>query len=281
MNRDKPFEIGAIWSSKNFGDFVITDILEKEKDKSNRIIIIQFLTKNIFDYNTSRSVYLNCARRGSVVDYYQPRICGVACRGYATTKINSVRLKEYEVWINMINRCYNQKHEMYYLYGGKGVTVCKRWLCYEYFYHDLPSLSGYELWKNNPSDYHLDKDILQQNIPVYNKIYSPQTCMFVSKLENILHNTHTPSASGYIGVLIVNTIYSGIRYVVQVCGRNYGAFTNPIAAANMYNIVARAMGYPEDCLNKVPYMDGLEVLKYRVSPKVVNGKVTMAVSITK
>ena len=280
MNKGKQLDIGAIWSSKNFGDFVITDILEKEKGK-NRNIIIKFLNKNVFDINTTCRARVDHAREGSVIDYYQPRICGVACRGYATTKINGVRFKEYEIWMNMINRCYNPKNEMYYLYGGKGVTVCKRWLCYEYFYNDLPSISGYELWKNNQSEYHLDKDILQQNVPIYNKTYSPQTCIFVSKLENILHTNHKQSSSGYVGVFIVNTIYSGIRYKICLCGRNYGTFTNPIAAANMYNIVARAMGYPEDCLNKVPYMDGLEVLKYRVPPKVVNGKVTMAVSITK
>ena len=61
MNKGKQLDIGAIWSSKNFGDFVITDILEKEKGK-NRNIIIKFLNKNVFDINTTCRVRVDHAR---------------------------------------------------------------------------------------------------------------------------------------------------------------------------------------------------------------------------
>lgn len=36
---------------------------------------------------------------------------------------------EYTAWANMIQRCYNPKCEKYPDYGGRGITVCDRWLC--------------------------------------------------------------------------------------------------------------------------------------------------------
>ena len=39
--------------------------------------------------------------------------------------------------------------------------------------------------KNYIKGFELDKDILQKNIPNNEKIYSPNTCIFVSKSENI------------------------------------------------------------------------------------------------
>jgi hypothetical protein len=35
---------------------------------------------------------------------------------------------EYWVWAGMIARCTNPKHTSYKNYGGRGITVCKRWL---------------------------------------------------------------------------------------------------------------------------------------------------------
>lgn len=34
----------------------------------------------------------------------------------------------YDVWAAMKDRCYNSKNNQYHYYGGRGITVCKRWL---------------------------------------------------------------------------------------------------------------------------------------------------------
>ena len=49
--------------------------------------------------------------------------------------------------------------------------------------------------------YELDKDILCQNMNISPKIYSPQTCMFISKKENISEATSRRNLTGltYIG----------------------------------------------------------------------------------
>lgn len=49
---------------------------------------------------------------------------------------------EYGVWINMKRRCYNKKSDMYPAYGGRGITVCDRWLGddgFINFYRDMGS----------------------------------------------------------------------------------------------------------------------------------------------
>lgn len=35
---------------------------------------------------------------------------------------------EYYTWCNMKNRCSNPRRKDYYLYGGRGIIVCQRWL---------------------------------------------------------------------------------------------------------------------------------------------------------
>lgn len=43
----------------------------------------------------------------------------------------------YESWRSMKTRCFNPNTTGYYLYGGRGVTVCERWLIFENFLADM------------------------------------------------------------------------------------------------------------------------------------------------
>src|SRR6476646_5999941 len=44
---------------------------------------------------------------------------------------------EWKVWCWMRQRCFDPKHKNYALYGGRGITVCERWLTFENFYADM------------------------------------------------------------------------------------------------------------------------------------------------
>lgn len=48
------------------------------------------------------------------------------------------RTKSYKSWQSMKERCYNPKSNYYHRYGGRGITVCDRWLeSFENFYEDM------------------------------------------------------------------------------------------------------------------------------------------------
>lgn len=45
---------------------------------------------------------------------------------------------EYTAWVHVIGRCYNKNNPDYERYGGRGITVCDRWLnSFENFYADM------------------------------------------------------------------------------------------------------------------------------------------------
>ena len=45
--------------------------------------------------------------------------------------------KIYQIWVGMVGRCYNPNNKRYKNYGGRGITVCRRWHNFENFYHDM------------------------------------------------------------------------------------------------------------------------------------------------
>lgn len=56
------------------------------------------------------------------------------------------------IWAGMHSRCYNNKHEQYRNYGGRGIFVCEKWHTFENFYLDMyPRPKGHTLdrIKNN------------------------------------------------------------------------------------------------------------------------------------
>ncbi len=54
------------------------------------------------------------------------------------------RPKIYKSWHKMIQRCINPNHKAYHNYGGRGITVCKRWRKFENFLEDMGEHPGKE-----------------------------------------------------------------------------------------------------------------------------------------
>ncbi len=45
--------------------------------------------------------------------------------------------KVYKSWTHMIQRCTNPNNERYRDYGGRGITICRRWMIFENFLKDM------------------------------------------------------------------------------------------------------------------------------------------------
>ena len=116
---------------------------------------------------------------GKVKDYREKTVYGV---GYLDTDLkipmrgDSVIRRVYDLWANMLKRCYGGYDTCY-----KGCTVDKRWHSFKNFLNSVQNLEGYERWERG-EDMHLDKDIKCKG----NKVYSADTCMFVTAHDNVV-----------------------------------------------------------------------------------------------
>lgn len=53
------------------------------------------------------------------------------------TKHGYSKTKAHNTWCAMRSRCFNKDNKRYSYYGGRGITVCERWLVFENFLADM------------------------------------------------------------------------------------------------------------------------------------------------
>lgn len=144
----------------------------------------------------------------------KPSVCGVGYLGIGEhkTSFRGEHTKVYRTWKDMLKRCYSEKYLQKYP-SYKGCTVCNEWLNFQVFAEWF-----YDYYVD---DYHLDKDILFKG----NKIYSPETCCFVSARINLLLVNNKARRGKYpVGVRKngsnFQAIYKGVDSKVLILG-NY------------------------------------------------------------
>lgn len=73
--------------------------------------------------------------------------------------INKHRTPTYQSWCCMIQRCTNPNNKYYNDYGGRGITVCRKWMQFERFLEDMgerPTLNRSLDRIDNHGDYNLE-----------------------------------------------------------------------------------------------------------------------------
>lgn len=127
----------------------------------------------------------------------------------------------YTKWVSMLNRCYSETYKKDKP-SYKDCSVCVEWLTF----------SNFNAWmiKQDWQDKELDKDIIFTG----NKVYSPETCLFVShEVNNLLTNTKISKGELPTGVRKISN-----KYKSQLSGNGkqeyLGLFKTPEEASEVY-----------------------------------------------
>ena len=153
-----------------------------------------------YDWTVKGVQYYNF-KKGNIKCPYEKRTYGICYLGEGKYKAwkNNKDTRVYKTWKSMLQRCYDEKlQEKYPTY--KGCVVCDEWHNFQNFakwYED----NYYEVCDEKMC---LDKDILVKG----NKIYSPETCIFVPQTINLLFNKNLNTrGDSVIGATPFKTIF--------------------------------------------------------------------------
>lgn len=132
--------------------------------------------------------------------------------------MHKTKTSEYKAWARMKHRCYCKSYDYYKDYGGRGISVCDRWMnSYDNFIEDMgvkPDLS-YQLDR-------IDND----------SGYEPKNCRWVPCIINI-HNRSITKLSIKDNIDIVN------RYVKSEASYQQIASEYCVDYSTIYSIVKK------------------------------------------
>lgn len=61
--------------------------------------------------------------------------------------------RTHNIWVDMKARCLNERHPAFARYGGRGITVCERWMTFENFLEDMGECpEGLSIDRNRNND---------------------------------------------------------------------------------------------------------------------------------
>ena len=248
--------VGKVCKSKSSGDFKVL------KYNNAKNVEIQFLKTGY-----EAVARLDHIRNGNVKDPYLPSVFGVGVLGNKhPITIDGVLTKEYELWCNMLRRCYSD------VYKKKSPTyecceVSNKFKNYEYFYEWCNKQIGFGV-NGNGNQFQLDKDLLIKG----NKVYSESTCVFIPVEINLLLNKRTASRGEYlIGVYWNKRANAFVSRVRKNKGKQewLGCFNTEIEAFNTYKEAKEA--FVKEQANK---------WKSQIDPRVYNALMNYQVEIT-
>lgn len=178
------FKKGSLRHPNDRNEFKDKTGEENLNNFGSKIIIIKYNNARDIDvyfpkYNwTFKHTRYDKFKNGNIACPYESRVYGIGYLGEGkySKDIKKYR-KIYDKWHGMMTRCYSEKYQKdnptY-----KNCKVCDKWLCFQNFaewytrhYYEIPG-----------EVMHLDKDILIHG----NKIYSPETCLIVPDVINLL-----------------------------------------------------------------------------------------------
>lgn len=157
--------------------------------RRNDVFDVQFI-----DTGSITTARRDAIRKGAVKDPYIVNIYGAGCTGVYSD--SDIRRKAYRIWESILQRCYSETCKFYPNYGGRGIFMETRWLCFENFIKDLPLLPGFDLWCEEVEPYFIDKDYFGG---IY---YGRDSCVFLNRQINTAIQKEAKDGIAYIGTPI-------------------------------------------------------------------------------
>lgn len=110
----------------------------------------------------------------------------------STCKVSSDRF--YQIWNGMKQRTSNPNHPSFNYYGGRGITVCERWLDFGGFHEDTHADYLKHVEEYGEADTTLDRLNSDGN-------YEPSNCRWATRTEQARNRrTRSDSSTGVTGV---------------------------------------------------------------------------------
>lgn len=145
-----------------------------------------------------------------------------ACLKCRTAKEANANGRIGQVWVNMIQRCYNKNNPQFKDYGDRGIFVCDEWR------------NNFDLFKQWALKNGYDDNLFIDRID-NDKEYAPYNCRFVNRcIQNQNRRIYKISSSNYRGVSKYNNKW---RSRISINGEriSLGLYDSKEEAAIAYN----------------------------------------------
>lgn len=124
------------------------------------------------------------------------------CRSHGATA--GKLTPEYQSWRAMRERCLNPNHASYKRYGGRGITVCERWL------HSFPNFL--EDMGTRPLGYSLDR--INNNGP-----YSPENCRWADTRTQVRNSSNFKLSDTQVAAILNLLAIGGSQHdIAEIAG---------------------------------------------------------------
>ena len=114
-------------TGQKFGRLLVLKFLESRDNKRFWLCLCdcgKFKEKPTGELTNGGTLSCGCMKREKILK--------------ATTTHGLTKTPEYQTWAGIKKRCLNSKNKDYHHYGGRGITICKRWLnSFENFLEDM------------------------------------------------------------------------------------------------------------------------------------------------